>query len=213
MQSCDSYKYLGVHIDKDLNWKSHIEYISKKVSKSCGALAKIRHCIDTKTLVNVYHALVNSYVRYGIVAWGGASQSALKPLQTALNKAVRIITFAPFGNIDLNPAFENLHLLTVNKTHNFEMAKFTYKSQNELLPISVGNAFQISSINLNHGHFVRNRQRPARILCRTKTAEKSVQYGSFHLWNSIPSAIKNSESFNIFKKNYKSYLIQSYQTV
>ena len=60
MQSCDTYKYLGVYIDKDLNWKSHIEYINKKISKSCGALAKIRHCVDTNTLVNVYHALVNS---------------------------------------------------------------------------------------------------------------------------------------------------------
>ena len=58
--SCDSYKYLGVHIDKNLDWKSHVEYITSKISKSCGALAKLRHCVNTETLVNVYNAIVNS---------------------------------------------------------------------------------------------------------------------------------------------------------
>ena len=58
MQSCDTYKYLGVHFDKNLDWKCHIEYITTKISKSCGALAKIRHCVDIKTLTNVFRALI-----------------------------------------------------------------------------------------------------------------------------------------------------------
>ena len=99
LQSCDTYKYLGVFFDSKLNWKTHINYICNKISKSCGALAKLRHCVDTTTLLNVYHALINSYVRYGIIAWGSASKAAVKPLQTIVNKAIRIITFAPFGNL------------------------------------------------------------------------------------------------------------------
>ena len=69
LQQCESYKYLGVYIDQNLSWKPHIEYISKKVSKACGALAKIRHYVNTDILRNVYFA-VNSYLRYRIVAWG-----------------------------------------------------------------------------------------------------------------------------------------------
>ena len=30
MDQCDSYKYLGVYFDKDLNWKRHIEHVCKK---------------------------------------------------------------------------------------------------------------------------------------------------------------------------------------
>ena len=77
----------------------------------------------------MYHALVNSYIRYGIVVWGGASSSALKPLQTLLNKAIRIISFAPYGNLDLIPAYKELQLLTVEKTYALELAKLTYKSK------------------------------------------------------------------------------------
>ena len=190
-------------------WNSHIEYISNKISKSCGALAKIRHCVDIKTLVNVYHALINSYLRYGIIVWGGASSSALRPLQTALNKAIRIITFAPYGNLDLTPAYQQLKLLTVEKTYMLEMGKFTYKSKNQLLPTAIGNQFEISSANLNHNHFVRNRKRPVRLLCNTKTGEKSVQFKSSLLWDTLPNDIKTKTSFYIFKKAYKEYLVNS----
>ncbi len=31
LEKCDSYKYLGVHLDKDLNWKAYINYVTKKV--------------------------------------------------------------------------------------------------------------------------------------------------------------------------------------
>ena len=66
MEECDSYKYLGVMIDKSLTWKEHIQYVCKKVTKSCGYLAKLRHFVSTDTLISIYYALVHSYVRYGI---------------------------------------------------------------------------------------------------------------------------------------------------
>ena len=157
--------------------------------------------------MNVHHALINSYIRYGIVVWGGASASTLKPLQTALNKAIRIITFAPYGNLDLTPAYQQLKLLTVEKTYKLELAKFTYKAKNHLLPINIGNQFGLSSANLNHNHFVRNRVRPIRLLCKSKTGEKSVQYKSSQLWDNLSNDIKSSASHHIFKRKYKEFLI------
>ena len=43
LEKCDTYKYLGVIIDKNLSWKPNVEYICKKISKASGALAKVRH--------------------------------------------------------------------------------------------------------------------------------------------------------------------------
>ena len=47
---CDEYKYLGVIFDSHLTWKPHIDRICNKVSKACGALSKLRHCVDLNTL-------------------------------------------------------------------------------------------------------------------------------------------------------------------
>ena len=133
----------------------------------------------------------------------------MRSLQTALNKAIRIITFAPYGNLDLTPAYQQLKLLTVEKTYLLEMGKFTYKSKNQLLPTTIGSQFELSSANLNHNYFVRNRERRVRLLCKTKTGEKSIQFRSSQLWDKLSNDIKSSKSFYIFKKAYKEYLVNS----
>ena len=96
LDQCSSYKYLGIYIDKNLNWKDHIKYTCQKVSKVCGALARIRHCVNIDILKNVYHALLYSYLRYGIIVWGNAAHSSLQPLEILVNKAIRIMAFNSF---------------------------------------------------------------------------------------------------------------------
>ena len=43
-------KYLGVLIDSHLSWRYHIEYISSKISKGVGIIARLRHFVPTSTL-------------------------------------------------------------------------------------------------------------------------------------------------------------------
>ena len=73
---------------------------------------------------NVYHALFHSYIRYGIVIWGHAAPAVLNPLQTLMNRVIRIMTYAPFGNVDLNPVYKELKLLQVSKVCSLETSKF-----------------------------------------------------------------------------------------
>ena len=168
LKSCDSYKYLGVMIDKKLNWKSHVKYIGTKISKACGALAKLRNCVGIDILKNVYHALVHSYLRYGILVWGHATKSVLKPLEILANKAIRIMTFAPFGNIDLKSVYHELKLLEVPRICKLETGNFEYKHQNNLLPIQICNLFENSS-QISHNYGLRSRSRND--LSQTKTGE------------------------------------------
>ena len=209
LEQCDKYKYLGVIIDKKLSWKSHIEYISTKVSKACGALAKLRHCLDTNVLIEIYHALIHSYVRYGILAWDTATETTIKPLQTLLNRAIRIITFAPFGHVDLEPIYKDLFILNVNDTFILETSKFMYKLKKGLLPVSIGDYFNqsrpkycISPYNLRTRN--ENRSIPTRLV----NSENSIHIRGDIVWNSIPEIITNSPSFKIFKRQIKAILIE-----
>ena len=136
LEQCNQYKYLGVIIDKSLTWKAHVDYISGKISKVCGSLAKLRHLVSTKLLIEIYHALIHSYVRYGILTWGNASANILHSLQIILNRAVRIITFAPFGRVDVSSIFKELGLLDVKSTFLLEKCKYLYKQKYDLLSVS-----------------------------------------------------------------------------
>lgn len=54
----------------------------------------------------VYDSSSFGYVRYGILAWGNISESGMQPINNLLNKAIRIITFAPYGPLDLKPIYK-----------------------------------------------------------------------------------------------------------
>ena len=52
--------------------------------------------------------------------WGHAGPAVLNPLQTLMYRAIRIMTYAPFGNVDLNPVYKELKLLQVSKVCSLE---------------------------------------------------------------------------------------------
>ena len=51
-------KYLGVLIDGNLSWKHHINYISTKISKGIGIIARLIHLVPRTTLLNIYRSLI-----------------------------------------------------------------------------------------------------------------------------------------------------------
>ena len=47
-------KFLGIFLDENLSWKSHISYICKKISKSAGIIFRSRFYLSTKTKLLLY---------------------------------------------------------------------------------------------------------------------------------------------------------------
>ena len=208
LEQCDKYKYLGVILDKKLSWKPHVEYISTKISKACGALAKIRHYLDTNVLVEIYHALIHTYVRYGILAWGVASESTRKPLQTLLNRALRIMCFAPFGRIDIEPLYKDLNILDVDGTFILETSKFMFKQKKGLLPESIGDYFiRPSPENRTISYNLRTRNRISHIPTRLVSSDNSIHIRGEKIWDSIPEIVSSSSSLQLFKRQLKDIVI------
>ena len=59
----NNVKYLGVYLNSDLTWKTHLDNLAKKLSKVCGMIHKLCYFVPTATLKVVYsvfqHALPN----------------------------------------------------------------------------------------------------------------------------------------------------------
>ena len=65
-------KFLGIKLDHNLTWESHINYLSSKLSKTCGIIYACRDFLPRKALISIYYCLCYSYFTYGITVWGGA---------------------------------------------------------------------------------------------------------------------------------------------
>ena len=63
-------KYLGIMLDSNLNWKTHVNYISTKIKRSIGILSKMRYLVTLDVLINIYYTLIYPFLIYGLVVWG-----------------------------------------------------------------------------------------------------------------------------------------------
>ena len=105
-------KYLGVHLDEHLNWKHHVSTIAAKLRRANGAISKIRHYVPTKTLLNVYHAIFVSHVRYAAQIWALCDNTTTHRIQVLQNTAIRLMTFNG-PRVSATPLLANFELLNV----------------------------------------------------------------------------------------------------
>ncbi len=97
------FNFLGIVIDEQLNWKSHVEYISCKITRTNGIINKLKHYLPLHIKLSLYNSLILSHINYGILACGHESNRILK-LQ---KKAVRIISASKY-NSHTEPLFKEL---------------------------------------------------------------------------------------------------------
>jgi len=96
LERVESTKFLGVTIDKHLNWEEHRARLSKKLATCSGILNRIKDNIPQELHKDLYHTLFESHLTYGITVWGGVSEAKLEPLFKAQKKCIRIM----FGDRD-----------------------------------------------------------------------------------------------------------------
>ena len=207
LERCQSYKYLGVFLDENLCWNTHIDYICEKVSKVCGIFAKLRYCVDFDLLKTVYHALVESHLLYCNLSWGDARKNILKPLQILQNRIIRIMTFAPFSCSNVSQLFEDVEILKLDQIHLLSKAKFMHKHKNKKLPTNFEHYFsktnQCSRYNLRSAS-------NSDYKCtwgKTSKSTERLQYKAVKIWNTIPKEIRNLSSLANFCAVYKVHLL------
>ena len=101
--------------------------------------------------------------------------------------------------------------MIVNKTFLLETGKLLYKLHtNQIIP-KVGGYFEIDPYVNQHTYGLRSRTAnvPTRLVYHTKSSENSLQIRGCKLWQSLPSDITNSESLHIFKRKFKTFLLET----
>ena len=100
----DCTKYLGVLIDENLSWRTHIVTVATKISKTIGTLSKLTHFVPSFVLVNIYNALITLYLTYGLISWRNACKKYLDKILILKPKTtiqIRTKSWLDLKNINL----------------------------------------------------------------------------------------------------------------
>ena len=176
-------KSLGVIVDEGLNWSEQFRKVKGKVSGGLWSLKKLMRIVPQSQLVNIYHALVESHLRYA------------KRLQ---NRARSIIERA---NIKDQWSED---WLTVEKLINFDRSVMTYKMMNKICPESLWDVYKTR--NTYSSYRTRNCTDIQLPRYNLEYSKKSFHYSDLKAWNEIPTTIRELSTLQQFKKHLKIHL-------
>ena len=208
LKRVESVKYLGVILDENVTWSEQTEHLCKRLSCSAGIFSKLRYYIDTKTMIEMYHALFNSKLQYAILCWGSASATQISKLQVLQNKAIRNMNKAPrFYRLD--NYYLNQRILKVADLFELEVSKFMHSHFHNSLPLCFSSFF-VESRYL-HSYPTRHaEQRNYNVsMFRTNRGKRSIQFLGPTIWNNTPNEIR-SLSKTSFKNKMKSSILSRY---
>lgn len=93
-----STKYLGMHLDRRLTWKTHIFNKRKQLGikwRNMSWLVRRKSKLSTHNKLLLYKTILKPVWSYGVQLWGTASKCNLDILQRFQNKVLRQIVDAP----------------------------------------------------------------------------------------------------------------------
>ena len=70
--------FLGVILDEEFSWKSHISHIAGKISKAIGIIFKASFYLHQKSLLTLYYSIVYPYIEYCNVVWASMYKHNLR---------------------------------------------------------------------------------------------------------------------------------------
>ena len=103
-------KFLGLLINNNLSWKTHIECIKSKLSSACYALRSVIPYVTINTLKMIYHFYFHSIMTYGLLFLGNSPDS-IKIFR--LQKKIIRIMIGCRSKDSCRKLFFNLEILTL----------------------------------------------------------------------------------------------------
>ena len=200
-----SVKCLGIDIDDNLTWESHIQSIRLKVSRNLAALRKVKNIFSRKNLVSLYRAIIEPYFIYFSIVWDSLSDTLEKQLQILQNRAARIITGAPLLKSS-SLILAELEWMNIKEMREKQKAIMMYKIVHGLAPDYLTEMFTFSS-SLNDYNLRQSKLNLELPKNRSDYYNSSFAFTGAKLWNSLPDQLKEEPSLKRFINKVKTSAI------
>jgi hypothetical protein len=185
--------FLGFRLDPTLNFSAHIDHICKNLLKGIYVLGSLRNVLSFDVLKIVYYAHIVSHIRNNIVFWGSCYEA--KRIFILQKRAIRTI-YKVNRLTSCNDLFFDMEVLTAPAIYILECAMFVKKNPS----LFVRNEDV-------HSHDTRSRGDLRCIQHSKALLEKSPKYRMVHIYNSLPSSLKEQKSVKIFKRELNELLL------
>ena len=126
-------KYIGLHIDELLSWKTHIAYFNESLIKLFGIFNQSKDYVSAKLATKIYYSFAYSRINYGIEVYGSCAKTSLERVQILPNKL--LLTLHPLTSTNWRNG--DMKILKIKDVYDLSLCVFGYRS----LPACLRNIF------------------------------------------------------------------------
>ena len=200
VEQVHEHRLLGVIIDQELNWHTHIDLICKRVSRNLYLLSKLRLFVQFDSLKMFFFAHCMSHMNYCSTVWSNASENSVSRVNSLHRRGVKLLCQEP--NMSTDEKFSLLNILPLKKQMSLNVATMMYKCYSNAAPPYLLDLLEPPT----HHSRLLNYRVP---LFRLDLSQRSFAFYGSVTWNSLPIACKSSSSMSCFKRSTKCYLFKS----
>ena len=209
IKEVDEAPFLGLIIDKNLQWQAHIGSVKSKLSKSLYILRQVCNILPKQILTTLYYSLVYSKLQYGIMHCGTKAtfNYNLEHIIAKQDKAICIINKKKITKRNSH-LFAAAKVLKFDDIVRFEMLKVMYEYYHKNLPLPLMEMF-VSNEHF-HPYNTRHAQDPHLKIYRYKIASESFLHRGPSEWSKLNQHIISAKTKYVFSKRLKRNIIANY---
>ena len=192
-------KNLGVWLDENLNFATHIRKVVSSSFMVIRGISKIKFFLPHEDLCSIVCSLVLSKLDYCNALYYGINKKELALLQSVQNAAIRLIDGKrKYDRIPLTPLYNKLHWLRIQERIIFKLCLIMHKcvwgsapeAFAEMVMLSDARTSKVDEKDFLSGY-----------------GKRAFSCAGPKLWNSLPICIHKQEDRDMFKKLLKTELM------
>lgn len=191
-----SSKYLGIDLTSNLDWKTHVDRITKKSNSILGFLRRNLRVSNEQTKINAYIAMVRSNLEYCCTVWNPHRKEQIQKVEMVQRRAARFITGRYRNTSSVTSMLDHLNLETLESRRLKLQLTMFYKVINGIVAIDKDAYLTPASGRTRSSHSLKYRQ--------YSTSIDSFKYSFFPrtipTWNTLPATAAEAPDLVHFKQ-------------
>jgi hypothetical protein len=188
-------KDLGVFIDEDLKFHTHVAYAVKKANRMLGCVKHTFTTLDEETLPLLYKSLVRSHLEYGNVIWHPRYKMDELEVEKVQRRVTKLLIVSWLEEEEYSTRCRVLKLPTLSYRRRRGDMIQVYKILSGIDRIDPVEVFEFLKTDISRGH--------TRKLYKSKFGSE-LRRNTFSCrvvddWNSLPEDIVMANTVNQFK--------------
>ena len=190
-------KLLGVYIDENLDFTSHISQLSTKSSQKVGVLMRLRNLIPCAAKLSLYKSSILPHLTYCHLVWHFCKSSDCRKLERIQERALRAVYKS--NSESYQELLNRAKIPTLYNRRLQDIATLMYKVKYGLVPTSVSDMFNCKT----QRYSLRNSDFKIPRFETIRYGKHSIRYLGPFIWAKLNRNLRTASSLNSFKYNIR----------